>query len=177
MTHDAGGKSKFALKEGVTGKAMITEDGVHRIWLSRIWGPPPVKYYLFIGCNPSEAAGDVDDPTVIREVNFSRRDGMSGYFKVNAATYRCTDPKRLLLPGVKLAHDHNLTTILKLARPAEKVVMATGALHPRIQPLADQIVSALRAESIELWALGFTKDGRPRHPLYLKSDSKLVRLP
>lgn len=172
--HDPGGKSKFALKPGVQGAAFISDDGVYRTWLSRVWGPPPLRYALFIGANPSEAKADVDDPTVIREVGFSQDWGYSGYCKANIADYRSTDPKRLANEFIEPRSADNVITVRKLAKRADKIVLAYGAIIPRLQIFADELVQVLHADGHKLWCLGTTKNGNPKHPLYLARTTQLV---
>ncbi len=45
-----------------------------------------------------------------------------------------------------------------------------GALHGR----GEAVAAALREAGVGVMALGQTKDGHPRHPLYLAGDSALV---
>lgn len=172
--HDPGGKSKFALRPGVYGAAFISDDGVYRTWLSRVWGSPPLRYALFIGANPSEAKADVDDPTVIREVNFCQDWGYNGYCKVNLADYRSTDPKRLASEFIEPRSADNATTICKLAKRADKIVLAYGAVIPQLQVFADELIIMLRGRGHQLWCLGTTKNGNPKHPLYLARTTQLV---
>lgn len=172
MKHDPGGKSQFPLKPGVTGDAYVTDDERHRIWLSRIWGPGH-RYALLIGMNPSTARADVDDQTIIRDMGFVQRWGFDGYFKGNVSSYRATSPKSLLESGVVLSHDDNLPMLRKLAGRCSKIVACWGAIHPRLQPLAAQLIAQLLIDKRELWCLGTTKHGQPRHTLYLKSDTQL----
>jgi len=81
----------------------------------------------------------------------------------------------LALPRADLIWPENLQTIRDAAAGAEIVILAYGALHKKLRPLAAEIVAALRADGRDLWCLGKTAEGMPRHPLYLKSDAPLVR--
>ncbi|HEX3862743.1 MAG TPA: DUF1643 domain-containing protein [Stellaceae bacterium] len=95
--HDPGGKTKLAMIAGVDGKAEFSPCGRYRYWLSRDWsmrrfsdGRAP--YALWIGMNPSVAAADVDDPTIRREMAFTKVMGIDVYVKCNIMDYRATDP-------------------------------------------------------------------------------------
>lgn len=129
---------------------------------------------LFIGMNPSTATAEVNDPTITREIGFTRRFGYNAYAKCNVMDYRATDPKQLLTVEEPRS-EYNLPAIMTYAESAEIIILAYGALHKSLQKYADETVSGLRAAGHELYCLGLTKSGQPRHPLYLRSDSKLEK--
>lgn len=170
MMHNPGGKSLYPLKPGVTGDAYITDDGVHRLWLSRVWGPG-ARYVMFAGMNPSAAKPDMDDPTIIRDCGFAQRWGYNGYFKVNYATYRARDPKQLLRRDIMLSHAENLHCIQKIAGRCSRVVLAYGVVHPAHRALVDDMLRVIREVKTEIYCLGRTQSGDPRHSLYLRSDT------
>lgn len=179
--HDPGGKSAFPLPDGMVGGAAFggpNDCFRHSLW--RRWGIDfPLSqlgpYALFCGANPSTARGDVNDPTIVREVGFTKRFGLRSYLKVNVLDYRATYPADLLKPGVAPRSAVNLNTIRDAAAKADLVVMAYGAMHKRFEPEIAETVAWLKKDGRELWCLGLTQAGLPRHPLYLKSDSPLVR--
>lgn len=175
--HDPGGKVRLALHSGTHGDAGFSEDGKRRFWLRRTWTDYGINHFwLWIGMNPSTADASVDDPTIRREVAFTKREpGPERYYiKCNVMDYRATSPKALLAPGICPSTQENLVTILRYARYAEKIIVCHGALHKKLQPYANEIVGALRAAGAELWCLGKTANGSPRHPLYLRADTPLV---
>jgi hypothetical protein len=179
--HDPGGKVRLRLQEGVTGNAEFSECGRYRHWLSRNWdirrfsdgrcGP----WLLWIGMNPSTAEGDVDDPTIRREMAFTRALGSKIYVKVNVMDYRSTDPKKLL--SVVPRSPKNLETISSLAaeRDCARVIAAWGALPKPLRQYADDVVKALFGR--QLFCMGKTLSGAPRHPLYLRNDAQLREWP
>lgn len=86
--HDAGGKSRLAMIDGVDGKAGFSPCGRYRLWLSRDWSwrrhsDGRSQYALWIGMNPSVAEADVDDPTIRREMAFTKAMGIDTYVKCN----------------------------------------------------------------------------------------------
>jgi hypothetical protein len=173
--HDPGGKVKLALQEGVTGDAEFSECGRYRHWLSRYWGAHQYSYALWIGMNPSTAEANVDDPTIRREINFTRSWGLAGYMKCNVMNYRSTSPKRLLEAGVEPSSPQNIPTILRLAEHADRIIVCYGVLPLCLQAYAEDVVALLDGAGHEPWCLGLSRDGRfPKHPLYLKGDSQLV---
>lgn len=177
ISHDPGGKVRFALPLNVAGDAAFSPCGRYRHVLYRTWGPGAERA-LWIGMNPSTADGSVDDPTCRREVIYTRdRLGLGGYTKCNVMDYRSTSPKGLLASGVVPQSDKNLPAILAHAQRAARVIAAWGALPKVLRPYAERVERELCAAGIELWCLGFTKDGSPRHPLYVRSDTELAPYP
>jgi hypothetical protein len=96
--HDPKGKVRLTLQPGVDGSAEFSECGRYRHWLKREWGfrrftDGREPYALWIGMNPSTAEANVDDPTIRREMGFTRRMGLDCYAKVNIMDYRATFPE------------------------------------------------------------------------------------
>jgi hypothetical protein len=177
--HDPGGKVKLPLPAGVTGEAFFSDCGRYRWLLWRRW-PHTGKdgFALWIGMNPSTAAEDVDDPTVKREWTYTRdRLDLGSYAKANVMDYRATHPEDLRAPGIVPQSADNGREIIGNARHAAIVVLAFGALPKPFRRYAAEIVGRLEAEGIALWCMGFTKDGSPRHPLYVAGETQLVPFP
>ncbi|WP_445681889.1 DUF1643 domain-containing protein [Radicibacter daui] len=176
--HKVGGKVKTALPAGLRGDAVFSECGRYRPLLRRWVGDAfPERYAMWIGMNASTATAEANDPTITREWGFTTREGYSGYLKCNIGDYRATDPKALLQPGIEARSSANLPAILTAARKACIVIVCHGKLNQALKPHGDETVAALRAEGIELWCLGVNGDGSPKHPLYLRADAPLIRLP
>jgi hypothetical protein len=177
-SHDPGGRVRIKLPADVTGEAHFSPCGRYRPLLVRRWAEGD-SFALWIGMNPSTATGEVDDPTVQREWNYTRaRLGVSAYVKANVMDYRATDPKTLVDSGVAPQSDQNRDAILDSARHAKYVVLAFGVLANRQQRgYAAELVTALEADGTPLSCLGFTADGSPRHPLYVRQDSPLLPFP
>jgi hypothetical protein len=180
LAHDPGGKVRLRLRRDTTNAwAEISPCGRFRTLLGREWGDQVLgNYALWIGMNPSTADGDVDDPTIRREISFTDREGLKGYLKVNVMDYRATDPKRLLsmTPDERCSR-HNYRTIREKAQAASFVVAAWGTLPMPLRPHAIAVEELLRIDGVRLLCLGTTKDGSPRHPLYVKGDAPLVPYP
>lgn len=174
--HDPGGKVRLALMPGVKGDATFSADGRYRQLMRRWLGEAfPKRYIMFIGMNPSTADATVNDPTCAREWTFAQREGFDAMVKANVGDYRATDPKMLLAPGVVAVSAENIPTIREAAAKAGRVVLCHGKLNKALAPAGKEIVDALKADGIELWCLGKNGDGSPKHPLYLRADTPLVR--
>ena len=174
--HDPGGKVRLALMPGVKGDAQFSADGRYRQLMRRWVGETfPQRYVLFIGMNPSTADGTVNDPTCAREWTFAQREGFDAMVKANVGDYRATDPKMLLAAGVKASSPENLPAIRAAAAGADFVILCHGKLNKALAPAGRALVDALRTDGIELWCFGTNADGSPKHPLYLRGDTPLVR--
>lgn len=174
--HDPGGKVRLALMPGVNGDARFSDCGRYRQLMRRWVGDDfPQRYVLFIGMNPSTADATANDPTCAREWTFANREGYSGMVKANVGDYRATDPKMLLAPGVVAVSEQNLPTIRTAAAAASLVIMCHGKLNKALAPAGKALVEALTADDIPLWCFGTNADGSPKHPLYLRADTPLVR--
>ncbi len=174
--HDPGGKVRLALMEGVKGDAVFSEDGRYRPLMRRWLGDAfPDRCLLFIGMNPSTADATVNDPTCGREWTFTRREGFDAMIKANVGDYRATDPKMLLQPGVEASSPANLPVIRTAAAGAERVILCHGKLNKALAPAGKALVEALTGDGVDLWCFGVNGDGSPKHPLYLRADTPLIR--
>lgn len=171
--HDPGGKVRLRLCDGVTGTAVFSACGRHRTLLTRSWeGAALEGSVLWIGMNPSTAEAGVDDPTVAKECKFTRRWGYGSYVKANVMDYRATHPRMLLADGVIPCSQENIPAIVAAARAASMVVLGYGALHKKLVSYGEAVKSALASEGIEALCLALTKDGHPKHPLYIRDDTQ-----
>lgn len=174
--HDPGGKVRIRLRDTITGGASFSACGKYRPLLWRDWENDGHEgYVLWIGMNPSTADGNVDDPTVRRECDFTASWGFGSYRKCNVMDYRATQPKALLEQGVLPRSEINLATIIEQARSARLVILAFGSLHKKLSLYGSDTVDALKLAGIEPMCLGLTANGSPRHPLYLRKDAAPVR--
>jgi hypothetical protein len=123
---------------------------------------------LFIGLNPSTADHEFDDPTVRRCLGFARRWGYSRLDLVNLFAYRSTDPL-----GLRTAADpvgpQNDQVVQDLVAMADLVVAAWGnGGHgfDRVQDIWPLLP--------DVYCLGITQTGSPRHPLYVRGEMEPV---
>jgi hypothetical protein len=128
-------------------------------------------FALFVGLNPSTADKDDDDPTTVREVQFTSDMGYCRYVKVNLFAYRATDPKTLRTVKDPIGPRTD-TFISNLAARAKKVVCAWGAGGNYLG--RNNAVREL-IKNVDYYALSVTKDGEPGHPLYLPRNSPLIQ--
>lgn len=158
------------------GRAVFSEDMVYRYRLSRIWnlagGNARIACWILL--NGSTADQDRLDPTTKRVDGFTRRPGLDGWIVVNAFGLRSTDP-RLLLTHPDPVGRLNDEFIERALWESEFAVLGWGSNEAVRRANRDLAVLALvRKSGKNAKCLGTTKDGSPRHPLYLPSDAEFV---
>jgi hypothetical protein len=158
--------------------ADISPCGVFRYTLTRVMNDTSDGLCL-VGLNPSVADADRDDRTMRRGVGFALSLGCGWLDMMNAYAFRAQDPNDLVravrYAGVEYAigGDENRKALRVSMKRAKYVVVAYGN-HP-LARTADYWVRQLAASvDVTLYHLGdLTKDGFPRHPLYLSADADL----
>lgn len=150
--------------------AVFSPDRVHRFRLWRIWGPAEPACFCML--NPSTADETDLDPTLRRCVSFARAWGCGGLVVVNLFAVVSADPRVLLThpDPVGLGNDGE---ILSASSQSSMVLVGWGAF-PEAHDRASHVTTMLLDNGIPLRCLGHTKDGHPRHPLYVSGATKPV---
>jgi hypothetical protein len=155
--------------------AEFSEGRTLRYWLERAWSLTNKRRLVVIGLNPSTADDTVDDPTIRRCVGFAKREVCGGLIMVNLFGYRATSPVDLLAatdPGCGKMADSYL--LMACAAPDRVVVAAWGA-HGGYRARGALVLGMLRRNRVNVFHFGLTKDGHPKHPLYLPATTPLTR--
>lgn len=131
---------------------------------------------VFIMLNPSTADGNEDDPTIRRCVAFARSWGYDRLDVLNLFAHRATDPRELLAlehgdDPVGIDNERHFDRVLFDGHPVGLVVCAWGAHGGHLGQ--DETALGWLGRK-ERFALGLTKDGHPRHPLYLRGDAERI---
>lgn len=153
--------------------AVLSDCGLFRYQLDRWWQSG--DRLTFVMLNPSTADVSIDDPTIRRCTGFALRDGWAGITVLNLFAYRATKPTEMweaLDAGINIFGPKN-DYFLQRAASFQVVVAAWGA-QPDIAPRTNAVMSMFKAELAEPKCLGITKNGSPRHPLYVKGDQPLI---
>jgi hypothetical protein len=115
--------------------------------------------------NPSTATEYQNDPTVERCERRARTLGFGSFTVLNIFAWRATDPRemRAAADPVGPAND---AAILGAVPAADRVICAWGThgAHLGRGPAVERL---LRGAGAPLWHLGLSKDGHPKHPLYI----------
>lgn len=158
----------FYEKEKVKKSAVLSDCGNYRYELTRIWDID-YRTLTFIGLNPSRADASKDDNTIRKCMGFATRMGFGGIRMLNLYAYRSPYPGDLLRveDPVGPDNDHYLT------RDNTETVMvaAWGAFGPA-EERADRVEELINRD-LDLYCLGKTAGGFPRHPLYVPYSQEL----
>lgn len=126
----------------------------------------------FIGLNPSTADETQDDPTIRRCIRFARSWGYQHLTMLNLFGLRSTDPRGLLGHRDPVGPGNDLAIATQIAN-ADLVVCAWGAF-PSGRPELERRAAFVLRMIHNPHCLGVTADGSPRHPLYVRGDTKPV---
>jgi len=153
-----------------TSGAILSECGRYRYRLDRRWGPGPVMGFIML--NPSTADASQNDPTIRRCIGFAKREGCGALMVVNLFAFRATEPKAMMVADDPRGPE-NMQHVVEALNIIDGPLIAawgTGGAHMRAgEKMAEWI-------GWRLQCLGVTKGGHPKHPLYVKSDAKLMTL-
>jgi hypothetical protein len=145
------------------GTAIFSPCESYRYVLTRSWGVGPRINWVCL--NPSTATETEDDPTLRRAISFSKRWGAAGMTLTNVYAWRSTDLKALYLTDDPVG-PRNDAYLTAMSLTSAFTVLACGA-DPgpdRRRPWA--VYQRLKP----VFQIGLTKEGLPRHPLYVKGD-------
>lgn len=126
---------------------------------------------VFLMLNPSTADASLDDPTIRRCRGFAKSWGCDGLAVINLYAFRSTSPA-----AMKLAEDpvgeFNDDYIADIVKVNNKIICAFGnnAAIDRVKAVYRNLTEL----GADLYCLGTTKSGMPKHPLYIKSEQPLI---
>ena len=167
-----------------TGWARFSDDYEMRFRLARSLNAKPIEIdergviqcercVTFVMLNPSKASAFILDPTVTRCIGFATDLGADVMQVANANALRSTDPKELYKRAAGSRGDDatNNEQILLACKGAYRVIAGWGA-HGKLGWRGTTVRRLLADAEIVVHHLGLTKEGYPRHPLYLKGDTQ-----
>lgn len=144
----------------------------------------PKRWLGVVMVNPSTAEADLrgaNDNTIHSLLRIAEHNGFDSLSVANVSPYRATDPRELIAAlesGVDVFdRGENDRVLAALARRCEAVVCAWGATplkHPALALRASEVRALLLGHLPLLHCFGKTKDGWPKHPLYLPRATSLV---
>jgi len=152
------------LKGDAASEAVYSDCQAYRYLLTRTWDPAGRKA-LFVMLNPSTATEVQNDPTVERCERRARALGFGAFRVTNIFAFRATDPRvmRAAADPVGPANDAAIGDSLPWA---DTILCAWGA-HGAHLDRGPAVERLLRACGRPLHHLGLTREGHPRHPLYI----------
>lgn len=143
----------------------------YRYTLTRRWEEGPAM--LVVALNPSTATETEDDPTVTRMIGFAKREGLAGLTVANLFAFRATDPKDMkAVPDPVGPENDEWLRRLALEHPLR---VAAWGVHGDFRGRAADVLDRDLLGPLRRFGKP-TKDGHPRHPLYLSKVTPLVSL-
>ena len=151
--------------------AIISECGKYRYELRRKLSEHPGKV-LFVMLNPSTADASVDDPTIRRCMGYAKDWGYGELIVCNLFAYRATKPDKLKSVGDPDGpfNEHYLRSAIL---EADLIICAWGING---QGKGREFIHYWPSRAYGLHYLELSKNGTPKHPLYLKKALKPKQL-
>jgi hypothetical protein len=141
----------------------------YRYSLTRVWNTD-ARRVTFVMLNPSTATEVQNDPTIERCEQRARHLGFGGFCAVNIFALRATDP-RVMRAAVDPEGADNNDALMQAAVWADTVIAAWG-IHGAHRNHGPATATRLRNSKHVLHHLRLTKEGHPRHPLYLPYSAR-----
>jgi hypothetical protein len=157
---------------GIEYGAIFDVNARYRYSLWRTWS----VYYpriVFVLLNPSTADEQRNDPTIRRCMGFARAWSFGSIEVVNLFAYRATDYRALFKADDPIGEE-NYRFLLQAVERCSTIVLGWGN-RGTLLGRNRQVIQLLNRRN-DVYCLGTTKDGQPRHPLYLKGDTSLMPL-
>jgi hypothetical protein len=145
-------------------EALYSDCEAYRYSLTRIWRPEGPRM-VFVMLNPSTADALRNDPTVERCERRARAQGFGAFRVVNLFAWRATDPADLKRATAPVGPENDAA--ISDAADWGNLLLAAWGVHGAHMGRGPAIASSLRARGVALHHLGCTKEGHPRHPLYV----------
>lgn len=158
--------------------AVISECGKYRYALTRRVGLGE-RAAAFIMLNPSTADATLDDPTIRRCMGFARQMGCGKLLVLNLFAVRATDPADMRAADDPVGAD-NKAWFDRYFKDWGRIysswsgpVICGWGVHGSYMEQDETILGWLESYSLSPMTLGTTKEGFPKHPLYVPYSADL----
>ena len=159
-----------------TSEAIFSPCKKYRYVLTRVWNKDkPSLVWLML--NPSVADHIKNDRTVSKCIKFAKIWGYGGITVLNIFALRSTDPKQFYKADDPVGPKNTGYIFHHAAN--RRVVVAWGT-HGKYLNRGLVILEKLKKwasfhEGMRVVCLGTTKDGFPKHPLFVKGDTEPIK--
>lgn len=150
-------------------EAYFSQDRKYRYSLTRIWDESK-PLVMFIGLNPSTSNETEPDPTIKSVTRIAKHNGYGGFYMMNCWAYVATKPEHLIINEVP--EEWNNEMLFQTACFCNDVVFAWGNFDIVKRLGRDKELKKMFPLAK---ALHINKNGSPKHPLYCKSDTTLIK--
>lgn len=151
--------------------AVISDCGKYRYLLRRTWDAAKLRA-LLVMLNPSTADAENNDPTIKSCIRLCSGLGYGSFEVVNLYAWRSTDPSRLGYVADPVGRDNN-RTILSAIERCDIPICAWGKNAGPDR--AREVWQTIKSRRPAIFCFGTNKNGTPKHPLYIKSGTALVK--
>ena len=145
-------------------KALLSLDKTNRFFLERTWNESK-KRVLYILLNPSMADSKIDDPTTKKLISFTKKWGYGGFSLCNLYSFRTSCPK-VLYKSLEKSNKKNKEYLKTHIYKSHKIIYGWGATEKEPKWLIKLVKTP--------YCFGKNQNQTPKHPLYLKNDTKLI---
>lgn len=155
--------------------AIISDCGRYRYELRRVWDdalPPYVSGML----NPSTADHEKDDRTIVRNWRRAESMGCGSLIVWNLGAGRATRPSDWMVMSDPIGpeNDVHIRRILFECRQRNGIATVGWGAHGSFMG-RDHVATKIAIETgLAFRCLGTTKDGQPKHPLYVARGQRLI---
>jgi len=154
--------------------AVLSPCGTWRYELPREWDIG--NRLVVVRClNPSTADAEKDDPTIRRVIGFAKSHGFGNLLVLNIFALRSTDPDGLRVAQDPVGPDNDAHIHDALSIPGTPALAAWGSMGDQWDPARQRAAAVLNLAPLASWfCLGTTKNGHPRHPLYIAGSTRFA---
>ncbi|MEL6642125.1 MAG: DUF1643 domain-containing protein [Pseudomonadota bacterium] len=147
-----------------TSWARYSECETYRYALARTWDTSGQKV-MFVMLNPSKATEQSNDPTVGRCEARAKQLGYGAFMVTNLFSLRETDPHAMRRHAAPIGPETDQA--LRDGAAWADITIAAWGVHGVHLGRNAEVAGLFAMARRPLHCLGETKDGHPRHPLYL----------
>ncbi|WP_372011384.1 DUF1643 domain-containing protein [Paenibacillus chitinolyticus] len=162
----------YTENKSIESAAVMAENNKYRYRLTRIWDNDK-EIVGVIMLNPSKANSLKTDNTIMNLTNYLIDNKYGGFDIVNLYAYMASVPAELKNKD-RSYEIHNDSYITKVAAERNTFIIAWGSNKDEYVRRKRAVENLLKPFAYKLKCLEDTQAKKPRHPLYIKSDWKLV---
>lgn len=156
-----------------------SEDNLYRYAIGRAWDSEPIEPWDVVrptfsvtAINPSKARHDVNDPTLLKLVHYAKQEGCGRLLLRNLAAYSATDPEELTSVADPVGPRNDEVLAFD---PLFAIRVAAWGNFPskRVRERLKRSMGIVKIITT-LHVFGLNKTGEPKHPLYLKNETRVI---
>lgn len=148
-------------------KAFFSDCGKYRYQLYRIWDEA-LPLAMCVGLNPSTANSDDNDPTIERLIALLKGNGYGGFHMMNLYGLISSNPEDLRKHSNPVGE--NYKWVYPIRDLCDSVIFCWGNFKQ-----AQHFGKKLIAKYPEALCFGVNANGSPKHPLYLRANTKILK--